>query len=243
MQSDPISEWQRLTAHYRELSDDELRELAAEFNDLTETSQQALCSEMQSRGLGDRQAASPVPLASNTPVASNVPPAMTASTIGADAAYETSAPIHDWGVNALGFLGRPPELVPDSPDAVSEDDGPVDYTWKTVLCDCDTSEQAQELSTALLQAGIESWVQQAREFGRRYPRVLVAADQLDRARVIASRPIPPEIVEENETKIPDFEPPACPKCGAADPVLEGVDPANSWFCEQCGQRWTDPTPN
>jgi hypothetical protein len=164
---------------------------------------------------------------------------MTASTIGTGAAYETGAPIHDRTGNALGFLGRPPELVPDSPDADSKEDGRVDYTWKTVLCDCDTSEQAQELSAALRQAGIESWVQQAREFGRRYPRVFVAADQLDQAQVIAARPIPPEIVQESEAEVPEFVPPSCPKCGASDPVLEAVDPANSWKCDQCGERWTE----
>jgi hypothetical protein len=131
-----------------------------------------------------------------------------------------------------------PELVPDAPDG-ADDNGTRDYTWKTVLCDCDTNKQAQELSAALRQAGIESWVQQAREFGRRYPRVLVAADQLDQARVIAARPIPPEIVEESEAEAPEFVPPSCPKCGASDPVLEAVDPANSWKCEQCGERWTE----
>jgi hypothetical protein len=134
-----------------------------------------------------------------------------------------------------------PELVPDEPGG-ADAEGTHDYTWKTVLCDCDTNEQAQELSAALLQAGIENWVQQAREFGRRYPRVLVAADQLDEAHAIAARPIPPEIVAESEAKAPDFTPPSCPNCGAPDPVLEGVDPVNSWECDQCGQKWIDPVP-
>jgi len=239
MQSNPIDEWQRLTAHYRELSDDELRELAADFNDLTETAQQVLRTEMRSRGLGDPETASDAQLASNAP------PETTASWIAAGAAYETSAPIHDPTVNALGFLGRPPELVPDTPDAVSEDDGPVDYTWKTPLCECDTSQQASELSEALKQAGIESWIENPATrsrytgLGLSYPRVLVAADQLEQARAIAARPIPPEIVEESETEVPDFVPPSCPKCGASDPLLEAADPANSWKCEQCGERWTE----
>lgn len=53
MQIDPVQEWQRLTAAYREKSPEELRELARDLADLTETAQQALRSEMHSRGMGD----------------------------------------------------------------------------------------------------------------------------------------------------------------------------------------------
>jgi hypothetical protein len=235
MQSNPIDEWQRLTAHYRELGDDELRELAADFNDLTETAQQVLRTEMRSRGLGDPETASPAPLASNAPLASPV-------------AIGGSASIHDPTVNPIIAFGRPPELVPDTSDAAREDAGPVEYTWKTPLCECDTSQQASELSEALKQAGIESWIENPATrsrytgLGLSYPRVLVAADQLDQARAIAARPIPSQIVEETETDVPDFQPPACPKCGASDPVLETVDPANSWKCEQCGESWTESAP-
>jgi hypothetical protein len=38
---------------------------------------------------------------------------------------------------------------------------------------------------------------------------------------------------------PEFEPPRCPQCGAEDPVLEGVDPFNTWLCEACGKQWTE----
>jgi hypothetical protein len=229
MQADPLLEWQTLTAHYRELSDDELRELAADFNDLTETAQQVLRAEMRSRGLGD-------PQAPETATTMNAPPSNAPSAPAA--AHAQPEPGPEYPVICPGHIGRMPELVPDAPDG-ADDNGTRDYTWKTFLCDCDTNKQAQELSAALRQAGIESWVQQAREFGRRYPRVLVAADQLDQARVIAARPIPPEIVEESEAEAPEFVPPSCPKCGASDPVLEAVDPANSWKCEQCGERWTE----
>lgn len=238
MQADPMLEWQTLTAHYRELSDDELRELAADFNDLTETAQQVLRSEMRSRGVGDPEVpdtptttnATP----SNAPLASNAPSAPAA-------AHVEPEPGPEYPGFYAGYFGRMPEIVPDAPDG-SDDEGTHDYTWKTDLCDCDTNEQAQELSAALRQAGIESWVQQAREFGRRYPLVLVAADQLEQARAIAARPIPPEIVAESEIEVPEFVPPSCPKCGAGDPVLEAVDPANSWKCEQCGERWTESAP-
>ena len=200
MQSDPISEWQRLTAHYRELSDDELREVAADFNDLTETAQQVLRTEMRSRGLGNPDAQE---TATTNATPSNAPSAPAATHVEPE-------PDPEYPGFYAGYFGRMPELVPDAPGG-ADDEGTHDYTWKTVLCDCDTNRQAQELSAVLQQAGIESWVQQPREFGRRYARVLVAADQLDQARAIAARPIPPEIVEETETEVPDFEPPACPQ--------------------------------
>lgn len=232
MLSDPVSEWQRLAAHYRELSDVELRELAADFTDLTESAQQALRSEMQSRGLGDPQAP------------------RTASEVQ-----------QSWSVARKNFdlLAGPlvnSYIVPSDPEEHDHEDGsPRDYTWKTLLCVCNEVAEAQQLSEALRQAGIESWIEAMpkQSIGLGNPRVMVAADQLDQARAVAARPIPPEIIEETETKIPDFEPPLCPKCGAADPVLESVDPANTWLCKQCGQRWTDlippdstatdPTPN
>ena len=229
MQANPIDEWQRLTAHYRELSDDELRQLAADFNDLTDTAQQALRTEMRSRGLGEAPATEPT-MTTNAPHL-NMPSAQAAVRVEPEPGPENP------GFYA-GYFGRMPELVPDAPND-EDNESPHDYTWKTVLCDCDTSEQAQELSAALQQAGIESWVQQQREFGRRNPRILVAADQLEQARTIADRPLPPEVVAESQTKVPDFTPPSCPKCGAPDPVLEGVDPVNSWKCDPCGYEWTD----
>jgi hypothetical protein len=240
MQADPLLEWQTLTAHYRELSDDELRELAGDFNDLTETAQQVLRTEMRSRGLADPEAASPVLLASNAPSAVN---ASSAAPLPRKFAPEVSASVSERA--ALLFGARTPELVPDALSEQDKDDGSHEYTWKTVLCECDTSGEAWQLSEALKQAGIGSWTENPATYSRyaglglSYPRVLVAADQLEQARVIAAHPIPPEIVEESETEVPEFVPPSCPKCGASDPVLEAVDPANSWKCEQCGERWTE----
>ena len=239
MQADPISEWQRLTAHYREISDEELRELAADFADLTPTAQQALRSEMQSRGLGDPEAVSSRPgLPQTVPELPETPPPENYTPQASDSIVERAAD---------AFGSGPPELAPDTPNPDDEDSGPHEYTWKTVLCNCDTSEEAWQLSEALKQVGIQSWIDGPRprsgymSFDLPNPRVLVAADQLEQARAIAARPIPQEIVAESETKVPEFTPPSCPKCGAEDPALEGVDPANTWRCEQCGEQWTEAT--
>jgi hypothetical protein len=132
--------------------------------------------------------------------------------------------------------------APKVEDGAEESDLPREYTWKTLLCECNDSEEAWQLREALRQAGIESWIEGsgyrvAAELS--YPRILVAADQLEQAREVASRPIPQAIVEQSRMPPEEYNPPVCPRCGAEDPLLEGVDPVNSWLCESCDHQWTD----
>ena len=225
MQIDAAFELRRLAEEYRAKSDEELRELAADFTDLTEPAQQALRQEMQIRRLGDPQAPEALP-------PTNAPPERATARIEPE-----PGPAHP--AIPLGLFGRMPELIPDAPQDADEK-SQHEYTWKTALCDCDTNEEALQLSEVLHQSGIDSWIQQAREFGRQYARVQVAADQLEQARAIAARSIPKEIIDESKVEIPEFVEPKCPKCGSDDVVLEGVDPENTWRCEQCGAQWTDP---
>ncbi len=141
-------------------------------------------------------------------------------------------------------LPRPRAFVMPA-DADTKRDFPVECTWKTLLCECNEPEQAWQMCEVLRQAGIESWIEGPglysphAELDLTNPRVLVAADQLDEARLIAARPIPAEIVELSKMKLPDFEPPPCPRCGAQDPLLEAVHACNVWRCEVCGQQWRD----
>ena len=160
------------------------------------------------------------------------------------------------GLDEPGVAKKPPKRPEASGDsrwagsvdpdgAASHEEGapPAEYTWKTLLCECDDKEQAWQIREMLQRAGIESWVEQPGSrysFGISSPRVVVAADQIDEAREIASRPIPQEIVDRFRAEAPEFEAPLCPSCGAEDPVLEGADPANSWLCEACGAQWSDP---
>jgi hypothetical protein len=215
MHGNPAEDWQRLTEHYREISDGELLELAADFVDLTETAQQVLRNEMRNRGLDEPRTAGETRTNSDRPA-----PPRWASSVDPDAgANESSAP----GANG-------------------EDDLPREYTWKTMLCECDDREQAWQIYEMLKRAGIESWIERPGS-GIVYPRVLVAADQLDEAREIAARPVPREIVDELRQEPPEFEPPKCPQCGAEDPVLESVEPANAWLCEACGKQCTESPPD
>jgi hypothetical protein len=130
-------------------------------------------------------------------------------------------------------------------ETTPEDDEPVEYSWKTLLCECETQEQVMQMAEALRRAGIDSWIDQpTSRFFVRNPRVFVAADQLEQARMVAAQPIPQDIVEElkkEEAEEPQsFEIPVCPKCKAEDPTLESVEPSNNWLCESCGFTWSDP---
>jgi ribosomal protein L37AE/L43A len=236
MQIDPVQEWQRLTAEYRQKFDNELLELARDYADLTETAQQALRQEMRSRGLRD-------PANPRASVVQEVPQTSFSARPTTDPIEERTADVlSEQAAGVPGFGSRMPQLVPDTPEADDKDDGPHEYTWKTFLCDCETNEEAQQLSRVLRQANIDSWIQPAREFGRRSARVMVAADQLDQARAIAAQTSPQEIVEEEKEEAPEFVEPKCPKCGSEAVVLEGVDPENTWRCEQCDAQWTEPLP-
>ena len=229
MQDDPVRYWQDLTENYRQMSDGELLSLAEKPEDLTDIAQQVLGDEMKKRKLSE-------------PKAEPMPPA------GAK--------------NQADIRWEPSSYRYEFPDDHPEDgDAPREYTWKTKLCDCETRMQALQLAAALQRAGIDSWIQGPRgtssAFDLTFPRILVAADQLEQAQAIATQPIPQDIIdelmEEEENRPQEFELPRCPKCGAPDPVLcpaeelkpgdprrHDLDWVNMWLCEACGAEWADP---
>jgi hypothetical protein len=216
MQGNPAADWQQLTEHYRGISDEELEELAADFVDLTEMAQQVLRDEMRIRGLNEPRAPGEQPNRTNPPVAPRW-----ASSVGP------------------GTLNSQSNI----PGGNEEDDAPREYTWKTQLCECENTDQAWQIHLALQRAGIESWVEQPGSryaIGISYPRLMVAADQLEDAIRIVQQPIPQDIVCQSGQEVPEFEAPKCPQCGTPDPVLESVEPTNAWLCEACGSQWTEP---
>lgn len=131
--------------------------------------------------------------------------------------------------------------------AESEEAGKsIDYTWKTLLCERESREEAWQTREVLRRAGIESWLRDPSAYFAQAAldltnyRILVAADQLEEARAVIANPIPQEIIDESRLEIPEYSPPICPACGAPDPTLLAADPANSWECENCGNEWSDP---
>jgi ribosomal protein L37AE/L43A len=63
---------------------------------------------------------------------------------------------------------------------------------------------------------------------------------LESLRIEHAKSISHKIIQQSKMHIPDYDPPVCPNCGDADPLLESADLINSWRCESCGKQWTDP---
>jgi len=217
MQIDPVEEWRRLTEHYRQMSDGDLQRLAFDFPDLTETAQHVLSGELRHRGLDQPRASDQASTSTGRtqPARSTLP----------------AAPVDD------------ADTLAGTEAAEDEDDGaPREYTWKTVLCECEEWDQVWQLQEMLRRAGIDSWSEGSR-WGRKtglvYPRILVAADQLDEARMVIAKPIPQDVIDESREPPQEYEIPCCPACRAEDPVLEATDPVNAWRCEACGHQWSD----
>jgi hypothetical protein len=220
MQQDPMEEWRRLTALYSEIGDLEIRELVDQINDLTPNAQQILRDEIKKRGIPERR-----------PSGSSFP---------------SLSPQHARDRRTISHF------VPASAEAASteqeeEDDGPREYTWKTLLCECQDIAEARAVANVLMEAGIESWIERSQQYyvDPSSPCVKVAADQLEHARQVLAQPIPQELIEEQREleTAPAYEIPVCPKCRAEDPTLESVEPSNNWLCESCGYTWSDPVPD
>jgi hypothetical protein len=213
MENDTGKEWQRLTALYQEKNDEELLELADDFGNLTDAAQQVLRDELRRRGL-------------------TLPQAPSAETVQKD-----PRPVFGAWSQAIAEQNRKLEREDDE----SRGDAPAEYTWKTLLCTCDTREEAWQISEVLKRAGIESWIEAPAQgaLDLSGPRVMVAADEVEEAHAIMARPIPQEIIDQSKVRVEDFVPPTCPKCGAADPLLRDVNPSNTWLCEVCGAEWSD----
>jgi hypothetical protein len=216
MAQDPVEEWRRLTALYAEMGEVEIRELADQINDLMPTAQQILREEMKKRGV------------TNEP-----------TTPEEETTNGSQAVVH-WE----RWEGTAAE-ADDSKESRRQ------YTWKTGLCRCDSVNEASARCEMLRRAGIETWIQRpgsrfvipwVDELGVGDIQINVAADQLEDARMIVAKSIPQEILDgiEEEDVAPEYEIPVCPKCKTADPVLESVEPSNSWLCESCGYTWSDP---
>jgi hypothetical protein len=211
MHDDPVRYWQDLSENYRQMSDGELFELAEKPEDLTEVARQVLRDEMRKRRLDEKQDQIPV----------------------ANSAH-TTARVH-WE----------PTSYRNAFSSMEEKEGEEEheYTWKVVLSECNSPEEAWQLAEMLRRAGIESWIRRYNPFAQfdsNGPGVLVAADQLEEARAIAARPIPQDIIEESQIKLPEFVIPVCPQCRSKDgAMLESTEPVNSWSCEVCGAEWSD----
>jgi len=230
MQDDPGREWLRLTRLYAEKTDDELLELAADFRNLTEIAQGVLRDELKKRALKEPAKASGEASCKASAEASR---GGSGKAIGRRVSSERFGA---WS-GSSGLDDRDGERGETGNGDVKS----AEYTWKTLLCTCDTREEAWQISEVLKRAGIDGWIEAPSQgsLDPSGPRVIVAADQLEEARAVMARPIPQDVIDESREKVDDFVPPRCPKCGAGDPLLESMEPVNTWRCENCGARWSD----
>jgi hypothetical protein len=173
MQVDPAEQRQQFAENYRRMFDGELEELARQEGDLTEMAREVLHVEMSNRGLAKPEEKPAAPWKAKSA------PSRFASDVD-------------------------PGTARDEPNNVTgneEDNAPGECTWKTMLCECETSQQALQLQMVLTRAGIDCWVSNANARFGGYPKVLVAADQLEQAAEIAKQPIPQEIVDDGNPRV------------------------------------------
>lgn len=210
MYTDSFAERQSLAQLYKEMGDQELYALDADFADLTRVAQEVLREEMKTRGLNHES---------------------TASDTRRIADYRP-APLNDF--DAQSPAGGDKAEDGDLPSEFTWKTPLCDCESGAYASQLQAALKAEGIESWLESSGYQIAAETLN------PRILVAADQLDLAREIAARPIPQEIIEMSNMNVPEYEPPVCPKCGAEDPLLENADPANSWLCEECGAQWTDP---
>jgi hypothetical protein len=220
MPQDPLEEWRRLTTLYAEMGDIEIQDLADQINDLTPAAQQILRDEMKKRGIADGQSARP--------------------------GFPSFSPGVVRDSRALSHFVPASAGTEESVEELDEDT-PLEFSWKTLLCECTDLPEARALARMLMGAGIESWIERPTPYyvDPGPPKVLVAADQLEHARQVLEQPIPQNLLDEERElqNAPQYEIPVCPKCKAPDPTLESIEPSNNWLCESCGYTWSDPVPD
>jgi len=130
------------------------------------------------------------------------------------------------------------------PNTVKESDSEiyrfVDLAPQDCIWEFAEAEDAMAASEALKAADIENSVILPRSdtLDMRSPRLAVSPEDVEKTEAILSKPIPEEFRILVRTR-GEFVVPSCRKCGAPDPVLESIEPANEWRCEVCGYTWTD----
>ena len=182
-------QYMQLIQIYSEMGDDELLALAGSKDDLTETAQEVLRTEMGKRRLRLE------------------PSVQQLSVIDTEEDDDLR----------FGVLASP------------------DYVWEFP-----EAEDAIAAGEWLGSEGIKYDVilPSMERMDRGAPRVAVMPKDAARAGEMLAKPIPEEfriLVRTRE----EFVVPKCRRCGADDPLLESIEPANHWKCESCGHEWVE----
>ena len=161
MQIDPVQEWQRLTAEYREKSEGELLELARDYRRSDRT---------RAAGAARRDAQPRIGRSgdSETRGASRSRKRLHLRSRRADRRHRIRRCSRHCIRAARSHARAGATTLPISPNRNCN--GPHEYTWKTPLCECETNDEARQLSQRCGRQASIVGSQQAREFGRQQSR-------------------------------------------------------------------------
>ncbi|WP_348264106.1 hypothetical protein P8935_06120 [Telmatobacter sp. DSM 110680] len=214
-----MEEWRRLTTFYGEMGDIEIRDLAAQINDLTPNAQQILRDELKKRGIADTRPTRNIP-SSDSDIGVHWDDGEDSDQDIDPDALERGAAEYTWKTGLCRC------------DSIDE-----------------AAQRGEMLRRAGIESWAQRpgsrffvpWL----EIGEGDIQLNVAADQLDQARAVIAQPIPQDIIDELKEReaAPAYQIPRCPRCKAEDPILESVEPSNNWLCESCGHTWSDPIPD
>lgn len=232
---DPAGEFLRITERYRQMSDSELLVLMPQSSQLTPLAQQALASEVRTRGLKADDAAEAVDAKAPAPPAK--PPAFVFR--------EPSQPRDSYGYDSSG-------------DDSSGEESSYEEDRKLVeLCTVWSVRDALQVQRILDVAGIPFFMGPEKATGVDKVRSNFAngvgveimqiglpwAGQAMQNYSPADEPAPKP--EEGPTELPVH----CPKCRSTEIILEDVIaeppgaaekcPRYKWTCDSCGAQWED----
>jgi hypothetical protein len=213
MQIDPVQEWQRLTAEYREIrAVSELLELGRRLWQSDSTPRSRCCAPRCSAAGWARREAEICQALQSAQRERN-------STF---ASAEQRAIVSDPDIASgeLGIRCRTLQIGPDTPGCARRRLlARTSTRGRPSYASARHRTRKRQLVAALRQAGIDSWIDGPAS-GTRYrsaslasPRVLVAADQLDQARAIAAQSESAGDRRRRKRKFRSLSNRKCPKCG------------------------------
>jgi hypothetical protein len=135
-----------------------------------------------------------------------------------------------------------PSIASSDTENASQDDSSAEEALPWILYESGDVQPLNEFQEILNQAGISSQIVNPQEnvYRTRFLQLQVAEKDADLAEKILLQPREPKPCPQTpKEETEDFESPSCTQCGASNPLLESVEPFNTWLCENCGARWTE----
>lgn len=215
---DANREWIKLAEIYAQKYDDELLDLAEEFDELTSIAQQVLQAELKSRNLSLPQTAveaSPVPKIEK-------------------------ADLEQYQL--MGREGVTPR-IPVRGYATEAEARAAGYLLERAKI----QNWVESAETVRMQSQLPriSTLYRHEVFGAEWIAYLlvVSMDDVDKISKVVPDVLPPELVEEMKQDVGEFVAPRCPECGSdqvmLDPSVTAEENVNHWLCDACEHQWQE----